>query len=109
MQTAELEDRDGELLTTYSAKISRYLTSFTRLGLGMPGQPVPHPYFHRSLTDLIGEGLKAGMVLDALEERAFPPSYQGGSGPLAWSGKFSEIPPVLVCRMRPTQGTRTAA
>ena len=101
VQTGELEDRMGELITTHSVKVSRYLSPFTQMGLGIPGQPVPHPYFHRPLTDLIGEGLRAGLVLDAFEERAFPPSHKGGGNPLAWSGEFSEIPPVLVCRMRP--------
>ena len=100
VQTGELEDREGELVTTYSVKVSRYLSPFTQSGIAMPGQPVPHPYFHRSLSDLIGQALKVGLVLDALEERAFPPSYDGGSSPLSWSGKFSEIPPILVCRMR---------
>jgi len=100
VQIGELEDRMGELVTTHSVKVSRYLSAFTQSGLAMPGQPVPHPYFHRSLTELIGQGLQSGLVLDALEERAFPPSHDGGSNPLSWSGKFSEIPPVLVCRMK---------
>jgi len=101
VQMGELEDRMGEFVTTHSVKISRYLTPFVQPGLAMSGQPMPHPYFHRSLADLIGEGLRAGLVLDALEERAFPPTYAGSSDALSWSGKFSEIPPILVCRMRP--------
>jgi len=101
VQIGELEDRKGEFVTTHSVKISRYLSPFSQSGLAMPGQPVPHPYFHRSLTELIGLGMQSGLVLDALEERAFPPSHDGGGDPLSWSGKFSEIPPVLVCRMRP--------
>jgi len=43
----------------------------------------------------------AGFVLDALEERAFSPENSGGSSPLSWGGKFSEIPPVLVGRLSP--------
>ena len=42
----------------------------------------------------------AGLVLDALEERAFPAEHTGGSTPLSWNGRFSEIPPVLLGRMR---------
>ena len=99
IQMAELEDREGRLETTYSVRVSRYLTSYARLGAAMPEQPVPQPYFHRSLATLIGSGLDVGFVLDALEERAFPPGYTKGTDTLSWR-TFSEIPPVLVARMR---------
>jgi hypothetical protein len=49
---------------------------------------------------LLTECFDAGLVLDALEERAFPAESTGGSTPLSWNGRFSEIPPVLVGRMR---------
>ena len=104
VQMGELQDSDGALVTTYSVKISRYLTPFTREGVAMPGQPMPHPYFHRPLEELLGAGFAAGFVLDALEERAFPPENTGGSTALSWNGRFSEIPPVLVGRMRPKAG-----
>lgn len=97
---AELEDRSGELVTTYSVKIPHYMTSTERRGLAIPGQPTPHPCFHRALTDLFGPLLAAGLVLDGFEERAFPPDFETGTYPLSWSGNFSEIPPVLVVRAR---------
>ena len=100
VQVAELDDREGRFETTYSVKVSRYLTPYTRKGAAMHGQPVPHPYFHRSLAALIGAGFGAGLVLDGLDECAFPVSYSGGTSALSWSGKFSDIPPVLVGRMR---------
>lgn len=100
VQMAELEDLDGSFVTTYSVKISRYQTPYKEMGAAMHGQPTPHPLFHRSLQSLLAPGLSAGLVLDALEERAFPPDYAGGTTPLSWSGRFSEIPPVLVARMR---------
>ena len=50
VQMGELEDRNGTIVTTYSAKIARYKTPFTQVGLAMQGQPVPHPYFHRPLS-----------------------------------------------------------
>jgi len=100
VQMAELEDRGGSFVTTCSVKISRYRTPYAQTGAAMHGQPEPHPYFHRSLTDLLAPALRAGLVLDALEERAFPPDYAGGSTPLSWSGRFSEIPPILVARLR---------
>lgn len=99
VQTGELEDREGRLETTYSVKISRYLSSYTRLGLAMHDQPTPHPYFHRPLSALLAPALDAGLVLDALEERAFPAEYGGGTTALSWNGRFSEIPPILVVRL----------
>jgi len=100
VQMAELEDREGSLHTTYSVKISRYLTPHLQMGAAMHDQPVPHPYFHRPLSMVLGTALNVGLVLDGLEERAFPPDYIGGSTPLSWNGRFSEIPPVLVARLR---------
>jgi hypothetical protein len=43
---------------------------------------------------------EAGLILDAFEERAFPPDILAGSNPLSWSGRFSEIPAALVVRGR---------
>jgi 2-polyprenyl-3-methyl-5-hydroxy-6-metoxy-1,4-benzoquinol methylase len=100
IQMGELEDRAGKLVTTYSVKTSRYLTPFTQAGLAIHGQPVPHLYFHRPLSALLAPAFNAGFVLDAIEERAFPPETPGGSTPLSWSGQFSEIPAALVVRMR---------
>lgn len=102
IQLAELEDRAGSLVTTYSVRISRYLTPYAQLGLAMADQPVPQVYFHRPLSALLANGFKAGLVVDAIEERAFPPDNIGGSTPLSWNGNFSEIPPVMVVRMRST-------
>jgi hypothetical protein len=96
----ELEDRNGAFVSTYSVKIARYKTPFTQVGLAMHGQPVPHPYFHRPLSLLLAPALTAGLVLDGFEEQAFPPENSGGTTPLAWSGRFSEIPPALIVRLR---------
>lgn len=104
VQMGELQDRAGTIVTTYSVKVSRYLTPYTQVGLAMHGQPVPHPYFHRPLGILLTEGFEAGLVLDALEERSFPPENTDGSSPLSWDGRFSEIPPVLIGRMRRRAG-----
>lgn len=102
IQMGELEDRGGTIVTTYSVKISRYLTPFRQAGLAMHEQPVPHLYFHRPLSALFAPAFKAGLVLDAIEECAFPPEYTGGTMPLSWNGPFSEIPAALVARMRRT-------
>ena len=97
---AEMEDREGEIVEVYSMKVRRYMTPGIAKGLGIPGQPKPQLYFHRPLQVILGKMFAAGFVLDALEERAFPPDHSTGRYPLSWSGKFSEIPPVLIGRVR---------
>jgi 2-polyprenyl-3-methyl-5-hydroxy-6-metoxy-1,4-benzoquinol methylase len=109
VQMGELEDRNGSLVTTYSVKIALYQTPFTRVGLAMHGQPTPHPYFHRPLSLLLAPALAAGLMLDGVEERAFPPENVGGTTSLSWNGRFSEIPAVLVARLRRTDGKRQAS
>jgi 2-polyprenyl-3-methyl-5-hydroxy-6-metoxy-1,4-benzoquinol methylase len=99
IQMGEIEDRAGTLVTTYSVKISRYLTPYTQAGVAMHEQPVPHLYFHRPLGALLGPAFEAGLVLDAIEERAFPPENRGGTTPISWNGHFSEIPAVMVGRL----------
>jgi 2-polyprenyl-3-methyl-5-hydroxy-6-metoxy-1,4-benzoquinol methylase len=100
VQMGEVEDRNGAIVTTYSVKIARYKTPFTQHGLAMHGQPVPHPYFHRPLSLLLAPALGAGLVLDGLEEQAFPPDNSAGTTPLSWNGRFSEIPAALIVRLR---------
>ncbi|HEX5229462.1 MAG TPA: class I SAM-dependent methyltransferase [Bryobacteraceae bacterium] len=100
IQMGEMEDRAGKLVTTYSVKISRYLTPYSQPGLAMQDQPVPHLYFHRPMHALLAPAFQAGLVLDAIEERAFPAEHTGGTVALSWSGHFSEIPAVLVARLR---------
>ncbi len=81
-------------------KVYRYLSSTIAPGEAMRGQPKPQLYFHRPLQTLLGACFQAGFAMDGLEERAFPPEVAPGKNPLGWSGKFSEIPPVLVARMK---------
>lgn len=97
---AEMEDKEGEIITTYSIKVRGYLTPSVAHGVAIPGQPKPQLYFDRPLQVLLGAGFAAGFVVDALEERSFSPENLPGRNPLGWSGKFSEFPPVLVVRMR---------
>lgn len=96
----EMTDRRGRIETLYSVKVFGYMTPLTAPGVAIVGQPRPHLYFHRPLQDLIGAGLEVGMVLDGLEERAFGPNHPQGRSALSWGGNLSEIPPVLVARMR---------
>jgi 2-polyprenyl-3-methyl-5-hydroxy-6-metoxy-1,4-benzoquinol methylase len=94
----EEEDQAGELVDTYSVKISQYRRARHMRGLGMPGQPVPQYYFHRSLTDLLAPWFQAGFALDALEEPTFD-DQATSTRPLSWAN-FRDIPPVLAARLR---------
>lgn len=97
---SELQDRDGELVTEYSLKLSRYLQPSVAQGLALRNQPKPHLYFHRPLHVLFGAAFNAGFVLDALEEPSFPENHLPDKFPLTWGRNFSQIPPVVVVRMR---------
>ena len=93
----EQEDQDGDISTTRSIKIRRYLTPFSGQGIGIVGQPVPQTYFHRPLSKLLCPFLAQGMRVSGLEEREFEDAASA-RGPLSWD-HFSEIPPVLVVRL----------
>jgi 2-polyprenyl-3-methyl-5-hydroxy-6-metoxy-1,4-benzoquinol methylase len=99
-QIAEMEDREGEISTRYGVKVWGYMTPTTSQGVGIPGQPATQLYFHRPLQLVLQLLFGNGFVLDGFEERAFPPEYSGGTSPLSWSGKYSEIPPILVMRAK---------
>lgn len=90
---------DGEIKTIYSVKISRYMSPYHAPGIALRNQTRPHMYFERPLQYYLNLGFQNGFVLDGFEERAFPPDAPQPS-PLAWGGKFSEIPPALIARLR---------
>lgn len=100
LQTAEMRDNAGQVVTTYAVKVCGYMTPTVAQGAAIVGQPRPQLYFHRPLQALLGACFEAGFLLDGLEECAFPPGHSGGSQPLSWGGNYSEIPPVLVGRVR---------
>ena len=96
---AEQMDDEGEIKTIYSVKISRYMTPYNALGVAVRGQTRPQVYFERPLQYYFNQGFRNGFVLDGFEERAFPTDHPH-QFPLGWGGNFSEIPPVLVARMK---------
>ncbi len=100
VHVAEMEEQGGEVLTSYSVKVSGYMTPTAARSVAIRGQPIPQVFFHRPLQVLLGACFDAGFVLDRLEERAFPSDHPAGRDPLSWGGNLSEIPPVLVARMR---------
>lgn len=98
VKMVELEDRNGELATVYSVKVSNYLTPRADRGVGIVGQPTPHHLFHRPISLLLKAGFQAGFVLDALEE----PTDKSGQKETDWSSwaNYRETPPALVVRLR---------
>lgn len=104
IKCAEQEDRDGELVTTHSVRVLRYILPTATKGLGIVGQPVPQYYFHRPLSALLGSCLRAGFVLDALEEPVFQLPAEP-TKPFSWQN-YALIPPALIARLRPAARER---
>jgi 2-polyprenyl-3-methyl-5-hydroxy-6-metoxy-1,4-benzoquinol methylase len=94
----EIDDA-GTVKTTYSVKVSRYMTPYQAHGVALINQPKPQLYFERPLQYYLNLAFENGFVLDGFEERAFPADSQNNR-PLSWGGNFSEIPAALVARMR---------
>jgi 2-polyprenyl-3-methyl-5-hydroxy-6-metoxy-1,4-benzoquinol methylase len=99
VRVMEESDIEGEIRTVFSVKISRYINPYAARGLALRNQPKPQLYFERPLQDYLQLGFENGFVLDGFEERAFPPDA-AQKNPLDWGGNFSEIPPVIVARLR---------
>jgi 2-polyprenyl-3-methyl-5-hydroxy-6-metoxy-1,4-benzoquinol methylase len=95
----EEEDREGTLIERYAVRMSNYLHLPPGKGAGMPGEPMPHFYFHRPLHELFGACFAAGFVMDGLEEPSFGPETSSARA-LSWAN-YRDIPPVLVARFRP--------
>jgi len=95
----EMYEQDaGRHIVKKGVKVWRYLTPEARKTEGIIGQPEPQYYFHRPLHVLLGAGFRAGFVVDALAEPAFPAGATESAG-LRWID-MSEIPPVMVVRMK---------
>ncbi|MFL5658412.1 MAG: class I SAM-dependent methyltransferase [Ktedonobacteraceae bacterium] len=99
---AEEATVNGEVITTYSIKVTKYLHNGPQKGIAMLGQPIPQYYFDRPLHILFNTCFRAGLVLDGLEEPAFNHPHDGskiGRMLISWV-YYNEIPPVLVARLR---------
>jgi 2-polyprenyl-3-methyl-5-hydroxy-6-metoxy-1,4-benzoquinol methylase len=93
---------NGEIVTTYSIKVTQYLHSSPQKGVAMIGQPVTQYYFDRPLHALFNACFRAGLMLDGLEEPAFNHPHDGsqvGRMLISWV-YYHEIPPELVARLR---------
>ncbi len=95
----EKEDRAGLVSQHYAIKLRTYLDMPPVKGAGAPGEPTPHYYFHRPLSELLNAAFAAGFVLDALLEPAFEADIPAKAGSLDWS-KFRQFPPILSGRLR---------
>lgn len=94
----ELEVVDGDPVERAGVVVTRYVTPVVEEGIAIDGQPAKQLYFDRPLHGLLAPFLAAGMVLDGIEEPAFSPGTRSAS--MKWE-MLPEIPPVLVCRLRP--------
>jgi 2-polyprenyl-3-methyl-5-hydroxy-6-metoxy-1,4-benzoquinol methylase len=94
----EMTDIGGELSVHFGVKITRYLDIPPTQAVGAPGEPSPHHYYHRPLSQLLGEAFAAGFVLDGLEEVAF--SGEVDARRLSWYN-LPQIPPVMAGRLIP--------
>ena len=99
-RVAEQNDSEGELVAVYSLKVFGYKSSSTNKGVALRDQPVPQLYFHRSLEEVLNIGFDRGFILDKFEEPTFPSDHPPGRDPLSFGANFSDIPPVMVARMR---------
>ena len=95
----EKEDRGGVVRDHYAVKLRAYLDLPPVKGAGAPGEPAPHYYYHRPLSELLGAAFAAGFVLDGLLEPAFSQDEAAASEGLSWM-KLTQIPPVMSGRFR---------
>jgi 2-polyprenyl-3-methyl-5-hydroxy-6-metoxy-1,4-benzoquinol methylase len=99
VRMAEMRDDGGDIITVDSLKISAYLDIPPVKGAGAPGEPTPHTYYHRPLHNLFGEAFVAGLLLDGLEEPAFPKDEAVQVAPLRLY-RYWQMPMVLTARLR---------
>ncbi len=95
----EKEDRDGVVSDHYAVKIRAYLDLPPVKGSGAPGEPAPHYYYHRTLSELLEAAFAAGFMLDGLLEPAFTADDGAAAQGLNWQN-LTQIPPVLSGRLR---------
>ena len=93
------EERDGRHVVRTGVKVSSYLSPSARKTEGIVGQPEPQWFFHRPLSLLLRHGFDAGFSVDGLEEPRLPSSNDKPG--VRWRD-MSDIPPILVVRMRRT-------
>jgi len=96
-RVVEQTEDDSGVIRMYSVKVSRYHSALTSKGVAIEGQPVTQWYFDRSITQLMTPFFDHGLMLDGIEE---PVLEDDGIDPRDERMIFTEIPGVLVARMR---------
>jgi ubiquinone/menaquinone biosynthesis C-methylase UbiE len=91
-------DLNGGVTEVYSVKVSSYGRSSSGKGVALPDQPVQQWYFHRPLWMILEPFFVHGFAVDGLEEPLLTPSDRPKPGTPEYV--FTQIPGVLVCRMR---------
>jgi ubiquinone/menaquinone biosynthesis C-methylase UbiE len=91
-------DLDGGVTEVYSVKVSSYGRPSSGKGVALPDQPVQQWYFHRPLWMILEPFFVHGFSVDGLEEPLLTPSDRQKPGTPEYV--FTQIPGVLVCRMR---------
>ena len=87
-----------DVVNRYAVSVSDYLDMRMEKGIGVPGQPDLQHYFDRPVSVLVNTASDCGLVLDRLEEPAFPPGIPTDN-PVAQTN-FEFIPWVLLGRFR---------
>ncbi len=90
VRITERRDEAGELTKRHTMKLEGYLNVPPTLAVGARGEPTPHEFHHRPLSQLLGEAFAAGFVLDAIAEPSYP----------ADKDEFWQFPPALAGRLR---------
>ena len=98
-RVTEVVESGSEICTKHSIKVAEYLRPTAERGFALACQREPHVYFFRPLHLLLQPAFDAGLTLDALAEPAFPEGHGEGSPAGSWN-HFTEIPPVLIGRLR---------
>lgn len=93
------EGETASAATVYALRVTNYLRNEPAEGVGMVGEPAPHYYFHRPLSDLLNAAFNAGLVMDGVAEPAFG-DHMIGRQPFSWDN-YPAIPPVFAARFRP--------
>ena len=87
--TLEREFTSTGVEERFAMWVPDYLKSRAYLGIGIVGQPRPHRYFHRPISQLLRVFFDAGFALTAFEEPRFPDEqYSEARNPLSsvhWS------------------------
>ena len=95
VRVLEQHEVDGEVVRTYSVKVSRYLTPSRSRGVAIEGQPAPQWYFDWPISMLLRAFLSQGFALDGIEEPA-----SRVETPDRPEMVYAELPAILGARLR---------